>query len=226
MDPDIASLAALIGEPTRTNILLALFDGRALPAGELAFRANVAPQTASGHLVKLVKAGLLKVETHGRHRYYRIASAEVAFAIETLGALAPPRRESSPESEETRTFRFARTCYNHLAGILAVKIAGAMQQEKLITDIAEKHCQLTEQGRLWLAALGVEIKPDRLPIDGVGRYCPDWTERRRHLSGPLGRIILSRLCDLGWLARMSRTRALRLTVAGRIELDKRLGLCL
>lgn len=224
MEPDIAKLGALIGEPTRTTMLLALFDGSARPSGELAFRANIAPQTASGHLAKLVEAGLLKVETQGRHRYYRIASADVSHAIETLGALASPGREPWSESEESKAFRFARTCYNHLAGILAVKIVSAMHREKLVVGIAETHCQLTEHGRLWLATLGLEIKPSRLRTDGIGRYCLDWTERRHHLSGPLGRMILSRLCELGWLARRHGTRAVRLTVNGRVELDKRLGL--
>ena len=224
MEPDIAKIGALLGEPTRATMLLALFDGRALPSGELAFSANVAPQTASGHLAKLVEAGLLNVETQGRHRYYRIASADVSHAIETLGALVPRRRDPWSKSEEATSFRFARTCYNHLAGILAVKIVSAMQREKFVTGIAETHCLLTEQGRLWLATLGLEIKPSRLRTDGVGQYCLDWTERRHHLSGPLGRILLARLCELGWLARRRGTRAIRLTVNGRMELDKRLGL--
>jgi hypothetical protein len=167
---------------------------------------------------------VLKVETQGRHRYYRIASAEVGFAIEALGAVARPSYEAWPESEEAKTFRFARSCYNHLAGILAVHLVARMQQQKLIVELGDKYCQLTEAGRLWIAELDLEIRPDRLRADGVGRYCPDWTERRPHLSGPLGRIILSRLCELGWLVRMRQTRALRLSPRGRFELDKRLGL--
>ncbi len=114
--------AALIGEPARAAMLLSLLDGRALPAGELAFSANVAPQTASGHLAKLVEGGLLSVENQGRHPYYRLAGPDVGTAREALGGLAPFPRVRDHEPEEVRVLRFARTCYNHLAGRLAVDI--------------------------------------------------------------------------------------------------------
>jgi DNA-binding transcriptional ArsR family regulator len=224
MQPDIARLASLIGEPARAKMLLALMDGRALPSGELADTANVAPQTASGHLAKLVEARLLAVEAQGRHRYYRIATPEVSFAIETLGELAPPRAQPDFRSSEAQAFRFARTCYNHLGGVLAVRMVSTMQREKLLRGEADRHCQLTEAGRRWLAGLGVEIAPHRLSVDGAGRYCLDWTERRYHLSGPLGRIILARMLELGWLVRKPATRSVRLTLNGRKELDRRLGI--
>jgi DNA-binding transcriptional ArsR family regulator len=205
-------------------MLLALMDGRSLPSGELAFSANIAPQTASGHLTKLVDAGLLAVETQGRHRYYRIAKPEVSFAIETLGELAPPRPQPEPPSEEARRFRFARTCYGHLGGILAVKIVDSMRERRLLRITSDRQCHLTEPGRAWLGTLGVEIEPDRLRAEGTGRYCLDWTERRPHLSGPLGRVIFNRTHELGWLARIPGTRALRITLKGRTEFEKRLGL--
>jgi DNA-binding transcriptional ArsR family regulator len=222
--PDVARLASLIGDPTRAAMLIALMDGRSLPSGELAYSANVAPQTASGHLAKLVEAGLLAVEAQGRHRYYRIAKPEVSFAIETLGELAPPRAQPQPPSEEARRFRLARTCYSHLAGVLAVNIVNAMHHNRLLRATADRQCFLTEPGREWLAALGVEIQPRRLRAEGVGRYCLDWTERRYHLSGPLGRVIFSRACELGWLARIPGTRALRITLNGRVEFEKRLAI--
>jgi DNA-binding transcriptional ArsR family regulator len=205
-------------------MLLALMDGRALPSGELAHSANIAPQTASGHLTKLVDAGLLAVETQGRHRYYRIAKPEVSFAIETLGELAPPRAQPEPPSEEARRFRFARTCYGHLGGVVAVKIVDSMRERRLLHNAGDRQCQLSEPGREWLAALGVDIDPRRLRVEGTGRYCLDWTERRPHLSGPLGRAIFNRTHDLGWLARIPGTRALRITLKGRAEFEKRLGL--
>jgi DNA-binding transcriptional ArsR family regulator len=213
-----------MGDPTRANMLLALMDGRSLPSGELASSANIAPQTASGHLTKLVEAGLLAVETQGRHRYYRIAKPEVSFAIETLGELAPPRPQPDPPSEEARRFRLARTCYGHLGGVIAVKIVDSMRERRLLRNATERQCHLTESGREWLATIGVEIESNRLRAEGAGRYCLDWTERRPHLSGPLGRVIFNRTNDLGWVARIPGTRALRITLKGRTEFEKRLGL--
>ena len=225
MEAGFARVAALIGEPARATMLLSLLDGRALPAGELAFSANVAPQTASGHLAKLVEGGLLRVETQGRHRYYRLAGPDVGTALEALGELAPPPRVRDREPEEVKLLRFARTCYNHLAGRLAVDINRAMQRRGFLAPITEKQCELTELGSQWL----VEIAPER-PLklgrrDEVGRLCLDWTERQHHLGGSLGSALLNRLCERKWIVRM-RGRAVRLTVNGRIELGKQLGLAL
>src|ERR1700688_4815751 len=128
MQTGFIRIAALIGEPARATMLLSLLDGRALPAGELAFSANVAPQTASGHLAKLVEGGLLSVENQGRHRYYRLAGRNFVSALEALGELASAPRRRDREPEEIRVLRFARTCYNHLAGRLAVDIHSAMQR--------------------------------------------------------------------------------------------------
>ena len=225
MKTDFARVAALIGEPARATMLLSLLDGRALPAGELAFSANVAPQTASGHLAKLVKGGLLHVETQGRHRYYRLAGPDVGNALEALGGLAPAPRVRDREPNEVKVLRFARTCYNHLAGRLAVDIHSAMQRQGLLMPVDEKHCGLTDLGRKWL----VEIAQDRHlklgPRDGLARLCLDWTERQHHLGGPLGCTLLTSLCDAQWIVRM-RGRAVRLTVNGRMELGKQLGLAL
>jgi DNA-binding transcriptional ArsR family regulator len=225
MQTGFARVAALIGEPARATMLLSLLDGRALPAGELAFSANVAPQTASGHLAKLVAGGLLSVENQGRHRYYRLAGPEVGNALEALGGLAPAPRARNPEPEEVRVLRYARTCYNHLAGRLAVDIQAAMQQRGLLTPIAPKQCQLTELGSGWFA----EIAPGRPLKHGlngsVARLCLDWTERQHHLGGPLGCTLLKSLIERKWIVRM-RGRAVRLTLNGRVELGKQLGLAL
>jgi DNA-binding transcriptional ArsR family regulator len=225
METDFARVAALIGEPARATMLLSLLDGRALPAGELAFSANVAPQTASGHLAKLVQGGLLRVETQGRHRYYRLAGAAVGNALEALGGLAPAPRVRDHEPDNVKVLRFARTCYNHLAGRLAVDLHSAMQRDGLLAPVDEKHSGLTALGRKWL----VEIAPDR-PLklgrrEELARLCLDWTERQHHLGGPLGCTLLTCLCEAKWIVRM-RGRAVRLTVNGRLELGKQLGLAL
>ncbi|HYL78329.1 MAG TPA: helix-turn-helix transcriptional regulator [Bryobacteraceae bacterium] len=216
MEPDIASVAALIGEPARATMLLALLDGRALPAGELAFSACVAPQTASSHLAKLVSARLLQVENQGRHRYYRIANPRVGHAIEALGEIAPPPRVPTHRSEEWKTLRRARTCYNHLAGQCAIEIYAAFETRNFLHRVSGRSCRLTGQGRKWFEELGLDPAHD-------GRLCIDWTERRYHLGGPLGAALLCGLCDRRWAVRMNKTRAVRLTVTGRTELNKRLG---
>ena len=225
MQIGFARIAALIGEPARATMLLSLLDGRALPAGELAFSANVAPQTASGHLAKLVEGGLLSVENQGRRRYYRLAGPDVGTALEALGELAPAPRVRDREPQELKVLRFARTCYNHLAGRLAVDIHGAMKRRGLLTPVNEKQCELTALGRNWFA----EIAPEHpLKLGGrqaVARLCLDWTERQHHLGGPLGCTLLNCLCDRKWIVRM-RGRAVRLTLNGRVELGKQLGLAL
>lgn len=225
MQTGFAKVAALIGEPARATMLLSLLDGRALPAGELAFSANVAPQTASGHLAKLVAGGLLSVENQGRHRYYRLAGPEVGNALEALGGLAPAPRARNREPEEVRVLRYARTCYNHLAGRLAVDVHAAMQQRGLLVPIAQKQCQLTELGCGWFAeiALGRPLKHGN--NESVARLCLDWTERQHHLGGPLGCTLLKCLIERKWIVRMPG-RAVRLTLNGRAELGKQLGLAL
>jgi DNA-binding transcriptional ArsR family regulator len=148
MKADFARVATLLGEPARATMLLSLLDGRALPAGELAFSANVAPQTASGHLAKLVQGGLLRVETQGRDRYYRLAGPDVGSALEALGDLAPAPRMRDREPEEIKVLRYARICYHHLAGRLAVDIHIAMQRRGLLQPVAKKQCDLINGTRL------------------------------------------------------------------------------
>src|SRR5579862_9076309 len=124
MSLDLSDTATLFSDPGRSAILIALMDGRALPAGQLAMIANVAPQTASSHLTKLLDGQLLAVEQQGRHRYYRLASSDVAHAMEALLAIAPRQQEASRKSDSRRApdgaLAYARTCYSHLAGRLAV----------------------------------------------------------------------------------------------------------
>ena len=226
METDFSRVAALIGEPARATMLMALLGGRALPAGELAFSANVAPQTASGHLAKLVEGGLVAVETQGRHRYYRLAGPDVGTALEALGGLAPAPRICDRLPAEIKAMRFARTCYNHLAGRLAVDIQVAMQQKGLLAPLSEKQSELTDRGRAWLAEIARAEPASLSHRDGIARLCLDWTERQHHLGGPLGAALLNCLCEHKWVARMRDTRAVRVTVAGRAELGRRLGLAL
>lgn len=223
MDANIATPAALIGDPTRAAMLQALQDGRAQPASALAWAAGVTAQAASNHLSKLVDGGLLTVEREGRHRYYRLASAEVAHALEALSVLAAPVRSlETPRSPKARALRDARCCYGHLAGRLGVRVCEALVARDLLRPAADKLYEVTPEGRRWFQDLGVSIDALRSPR-GVARQCLDWTERRHHLAGPLGVKLLAAMTARGWLALEAKGRAVRLTPDGAQALQALLG---
>jgi DNA-binding transcriptional ArsR family regulator len=217
--PDIAGLAALIGDPARANMLSALMAGMPLTAGELSAEAGVTPQTASGHLARLVGAGLLFVEVQGRHRYYRIAGPDVAEALETLGVLAARtgrlRARPGPRDEALRA---ARRCYDHLAGASGVALFDALLRNG---DIAQGPDGLVPSpaGRARFAAAGIDMDGLEARNRPVCRACFDWSERRPHLAGSLGAALMALFVARGW-ARLSRAdRAVRFTDAGRAAFD-------
>ncbi len=221
----IASIAELIGEPARSAMLIAVLDGLALPAGELARVAGVSAQSASGHLSKLVDGGLLAVQSTGRHRYYRITRPEVARALEALGAISTmPRQASAPLDPEARALRAARSCYDHLAGRVAVELARALEVSKVIEPRGELDYELGSRGKAWFANLSVDLDALRHRRRSFARQCLDWTERRPHLAGALGAALCARLLALKWIARRPKTRALRITLLGARELHVRFGI--
>lgn len=225
-EPNIATVAALIGDTARTAMLTALMDGRALPAGELAAAAGLSPPAASAHLAKLTDGGLLTVKREGRHRYYRLAGPGVANVLESLACLigqpSPSRVTRGPQA---RALRHARTCYDHLAGELGVAVASALEGHGLLTPAGGKRLDVTAAGVTWFAAVpGIDVAALRPGRQGIACRCLDWTERRHHLAGPLGTRLLQRCCDLGWLARTPRSRAVQLTGRGRDSLREQLGL--
>jgi DNA-binding transcriptional ArsR family regulator len=227
MEQEFAATASLLGEPTRAIILLKLLGGKALPAGELAFASNVSPQTASGHLARLVEARLVSVERQGRHRYYRLADEDVANAVEALLALMPShRRGVQPKSAPAvGTIPYARTCYSHLAGWLGVQILNALQANGYLEPSGDIAFAVTEAGRAWFETLGVPVhKPSSRTSSKFARPCLDWTERRPHLAGTLGVSLYRRMLELGWVAPITGTRAVRLTFKGKQELLKQLKL--
>src|SRR2546429_3922082 len=178
--PDLAPVAALVGEPARAAMLTELLDGRALTAGELAARAGVSPSTASAHLSRLVEGGLLAVVSQGRHRYYRLAGRPVASALEALAALAPPAEAHGPFQREVLAgLRFARTCYGHLAGGLGVALRDRLLAAELITEEGVEH-RVTAAGERWLTGLGVDLDAARRARRSFARACLDWSERRPH----------------------------------------------
>ncbi|MEX3941481.1 ArsR/SmtB family transcription factor [Paraburkholderia sp. BR10937] len=223
--PRVSATAFLIADPARAAMLMALADGRALPAGELAYAAGVTAQTASSHLAKLLDGGLLAVEKEGRHRYYRLADAQVATLLEdlaTVGARAPVRRK--PLGREARDLRFARCCYDHLAGQVGVAITERLTDAGLITAQADKRFAVTPEGTAWFGELGLDVAALKPGRHGIARQCLDWTERQHHLAGPLGVALLTLLCERGWMRRTGASRAVQVTPRGWADLRERLGL--
>ena len=200
-------------------------SGLSLPAGELAKSANVAPQTASEHLSRLLQGKLLSAEIQGRHRYYRLASSQVATIIEALALIAPqtndPVRQTTPLNNP---FRFARTCYNHLAGTLAVQIAEALQEGGLLAPARDNDYALTNQGRVWCEEWGIGLEQIKSGRGAFARACLDWTERRHHLAGRLGTALLQRLFELKWVVRIDKTRIVRVTTRGQEHLHQLFGI--
>jgi DNA-binding transcriptional ArsR family regulator len=211
----IADVAALVGEPSRAAILLALLDGRALPAGELARQAGISAAATSLHLSKLTQAALLVVHREGRHRYYRLASADVAHALESLGVLAtrrPLERAISPERAE---LGLARSCYDHLAGKVAVEIAAMLEREGLLRATNERAYEVTARGAAWFAdAMEIDAAALAGARRALARRCLDWTERRPHVAGALGAAMLERLFEMRWAARVRGSRVVRITARG------------
>jgi DNA-binding transcriptional ArsR family regulator len=226
---DIALIAGLIGEPARAAILVALVDG-ALSAGELAFIGNIAPQTASFHLRKLMEASLIAVEKQGKRSYYRLANDSVASALESLAALAPIRERvtacapSRRESERVKDLRFARSCYKHLAGILAVEIHQALLGRGFLVAGVERTYHLTDLGQKWWLEFGMILPASACSREFSSRACIDWTERRHHLGGALGAALFSRLMQLRWIVTNFANRSVRITHLGALELERSLGI--
>ncbi|RXF73449.1 ArsR/SmtB family transcription factor [Hansschlegelia zhihuaiae] len=214
-DPLISEAAALIGDPTRAAMLGVLLDGRARTAKELASLAGVAPATASGHIAKMTAAGLVSVASQGRHRYVRLASAEVAEILERLMALAafarPPRRAVGAEEA---AFRHARSCYDHFAGTLSVELAEALVRRDVLRRGPDGF-EPTLHGERWFRALGVDVARARASSRAFARCCLDWSERRDHLAGALGAALLEALLAKGHLVRRKDGRTLDVPASGR-----------
>jgi DNA-binding transcriptional ArsR family regulator len=225
---DLARIGALVSDQARCRMLLALGDGRALPASVLAAEAGVTAATASSHLNKLTAGGLLVVEAAGRRRNYRLASPEVGALIEALEQLAPalPVR-SLGQSQRARAHREARVCYDHLAGRLGVEVMRVMVEQGHLEPVDEAaefgagqvRYAITVEGGAFLEALGVTVPPSRRPV----RHHADSTEGGLHLSGALGRALLARFVDLGWLLRQNKQR-LQITPDGLTGFDRQFGL--
>jgi DNA-binding transcriptional ArsR family regulator len=223
---DLASLAGLLAHETRAAMCLALLDGRAWTATELAAHANVAPSTATEHLHRLVEGGLLVERRQGRHRYLQLADPSVATLLEDLAARLTPAAPSVRGlrgSSAHQALRRGRTCYDHLAGRLGIAVTDAMADAGLL-DVTGGFA-LTADGRQWLTgALGVDPAQLRHGRRPLARPCLDWTERRQHLAGVAGARLCDRFLGNGWVIRVGSGRAVRTTPEGRTALRDLLGI--
>ncbi|MEU3255328.1 winged helix-turn-helix domain-containing protein [Streptomyces sp. NPDC006997] len=222
--PGLAALAALLADETRAACLLALLDGRAWTAGELARHAGVAASTLSEHLGKLVAGGLLTEERQGRHRYVRLADARAAQLVEELAARVPPDAVPPPrtlrQSGAGSAMARARTCYDHLAGRLGIAVTDALTDRGLLTQ--DTGFALTAAGLAWFDATGIAL--DRRGRRPLARGCLDWTERRPHLAGTAGAALCGHALSAGWCVRIGSERAVQLTATGERALGDLLGL--
>lgn len=237
-DTDLSTIARLLADPARAQMLQRLLGGEALPAGVLAAEAGVAPSTASGHLNILRDGGLVAVESHGRHRYYSLAGRDIAQALEQLALIAPnqPVRSFSGDTRMRKLSR-ARTCYDHLAGELGVSLLKCLVDDGLVTghdgtfqpDLERSSArspvasyQLSEKGHRVFVSLGIPVDvPSRRPLI---RHCVDWTERRHHLAGRLGAELCTWMFDQGWIERGPVPRSIVVTGAGAKELKSKFRL--
>ena len=224
LQPNVASAAFLIADPARAAMLTTLVDGRARPASELAFAAGITAQTASSHLAKLLAGGLLTVETEGRHRYYRLAGSHVAVALETLASIGPEvRPRHRPLSADAQRLRFARCCYDHLAGCLGVAVTQALVAHGYLAEADDKQFEVTAAGSDWFMRMGLDVASMKPSRRGLARQCLDWTEREHHIAGPLGTRLLDLLCETGWLMRSKTSRAVQVTPKGAASFREELG---
>ena len=226
-EPDFSRIANLLADPARARIIYTLIDGTSRPAGELAYAANISAQSASSHLAKLVAGGLLEAEAQGRHRYFRIANAEVAGVIEGLASLSvaiQPRAPRSPLPSKSvpPQFLLARTCYDHLAGETAVKILEAMLKSRWLIGKGRDYA-VTRLGEKKLAALDLDLAAAREERRVFARACVDLTQRRPHLSGALGAALLDLYVARGWILRARRSRVVNITPKGTESFGRMFG---
>jgi DNA-binding transcriptional ArsR family regulator len=224
VEEKFVSIAALVCEPVRAKMLWNLLDGRAYTASELALASEISASSASNHLSKLLEAEIVKVELQGRHRYYSFSRPEVAYAVEALANLAGKHdQEKVSKVAGKGGVKYCRTCYDHLAGYIGVRIADAFTQKGLIT-IMESEYLITEKGWEWVADIGIrrdELGNTRRPLT---RLCLDWSERKPHLAGQFGATILSKMLDEKWFKKIQFSRELIITAKGYEKLNESLGL--
>lgn len=218
--PDISQVGALIGDPARANILVALMDGRALTATELAAIAGVTAQTASTHLARLEAGGLIRPQKHGRHKYFSLAGAAVGQLIEQLSIFAADRGHLRHRpGPKDAAMRKARVCYDHLAGDLGVRMFDSLVARQHLA-FADDGIALAPDGERFVTQFGIDLSTLRASRRPLCRCCLDWSERRDHLAGSLGAALFERMLEKGWARREAGSRAVHFTPPGEIAFLK------
>ncbi|MEZ9525122.1 ArsR/SmtB family transcription factor [Enterovibrio norvegicus] len=213
MEPNIATIAGLIGEETRAAMLMALMSGKALTATELAIEADITAQTASSHLNKLVDGELLIVRKQGRHKYFQLANQHVADLLEQILTLSASHSSTTKTGPSDPHLKYARICYDHLAGEIGVSLYHILAEKDAITDQAT-HTELTPKGEDFFADLGVDIAGMKKQRRPVCKSCLDWSERKNHLAGSLGQYILSHALERKWAYQPPGTRIIQFSDTG------------
>jgi DNA-binding transcriptional ArsR family regulator len=217
-------IATLLGDKARAIMLWSLLDGKAYTATELSICANISKQSASNHLAKLLDAQLLAVEKQGRHRYYRLANPRVAQVIESMASLIPDAQIKSINTKpKAKNIAYARTCYDHLAGELGVKITNALIKKDILKPIDNDYT-VTAYGLKWFSKLDINIDELKLKKRSFAHKCLDWTERKHHLAGSLGAALLEYMICNDWIRKKKNSREVLVTSLGVKELNNRLEL--
>ncbi|HEX3006385.1 MAG TPA: helix-turn-helix transcriptional regulator [Bacteroidales bacterium] len=219
------STTSLICEPVRAKMLWNLLDGRAYTAGELAIAADISATSASNHLSKLLEADILKVESQGRHRYYSFSKPEVAYVVESLANLGSAEHKANYKQKAPVGIKYCRTCYDHLAGFVSVKIVEALEQNNYLTK-TQTAFHVSDEGWLFFAALEIQKESFTSRSRPLARQCLDWSERKPHLAGQLGAALLEKMLERKWFKKVQYSRELVLTLKGREELYKLLSIVL
>ena len=223
-EPDLARLASTVGDPRRIQMLALLMEGRALTAKEMALGAGIEPATATSHLKRLLDDGLLVSTAQGRHKYFRLASEQVAQLVEALMRVAPPHQRAAPPPPADEPIRQARYCYDHLAGSLGTGLLAVLLRKGwLVDDAADAgatQLEITAKGTKAFTALGIDLAGTRAKRRQWACRCLDWSERRDHLGGALGAALAEHLLAQRWIERKKHSRVVFITDLGQAQLGQ------
>lgn len=217
MITEFQHIASLVGDPTRAAILWTLLDGKAFTSSELAAMVDTSPQNISMHLAKLVQGRLLSVESQGRHKYFKYASKEIAYGIESLATLAGPLRSRSEALNPKSPIRYCRTCYDHLAGHIGVAITQSLVKQRIIEENKDEF-KLSHKGEKWFHQLGIPVEELKDQRRSFLRPCLDWSERKPHMAGALAAALLNHMLSSDWIRRTKNSRVVVITGKGRKEM--------